>query len=103
MQWENGRIFELQKNQSGKYSEIGPRGGTLDGQIDIKVISSTKISQRSSWQLQILVMEFHNCLYSSSGYILYFDGVSKGNSGETGAGGCCMGLEESNNWISIGI
>jgi hypothetical protein len=39
---------------------LDPEGELWMAKLDIQVIISTKITQRSSWQLRISVMEFHN-------------------------------------------
>jgi hypothetical protein len=49
------------------------------------------VSQRSFWQLHSPSMDFHSWLSSQSCYTLCFDGDSKGNLGEAGAGGVLYG------------
>jgi hypothetical protein len=47
--------------------------------LNVKILISPKISQRSNWQLQVSPQEFKSWLTSQSGYTLCFDGASKGN------------------------
>jgi hypothetical protein len=55
--------------------------------MNVKISHSPKILQRSFWQLQISHQEYNLWLSSQAGFILCFDGASKGNPGEAGAGG----------------
>jgi hypothetical protein len=74
VEYLNTNIIRVDDTQN-----LDPEGELWMAKLDIQVIISTNITQRSSWQLRISVMEFHNYLSSYSGYTLYFDGASKGN------------------------
>jgi hypothetical protein len=59
--------------------------------MNVKICLSSKRTQRSFWQLQASPQEYNLWLSSQSGFILCFDGASKGNPGEAGVGGVLYG------------
>jgi hypothetical protein len=55
--------------------------------VNLSTTHSPKILQKSCWQLQFSHQDYNLWLSSQAGHILCFDGASKGNPGEAGAGG----------------
>jgi len=55
--------------------------------VNLATTHSPKILQKSCWQLQFSHQVYNLCLTSQVGYILFFDGASKGKLREASAGG----------------
>jgi hypothetical protein len=74
--------------------------------LNISVIISNKVSQRSFWKLHSPSIDFHSWLSSQSCYTLCFYGDSKENPGEAGARGVLYGprgTQEVDFYWNLGI